>query len=136
MPNLMCSTCVMHLGIASNFKEQCIRSETQLREVLMPVFQNKIGQKKSEKQDEAEANMQDVENDQDSDCGYDNVEITKDDSDELTEEKYVEESEHRCDDCGRTFRLASGLRTHSLKHGKKLKCEVCGKEFSRMYLLT
>lgn len=35
-----------------------------------------------------------------------------------------------CEDCGKSFRLASGLRTHSIKHGKRLKCEVCGKEFN------
>lgn len=37
---------------------------------------------------------------------------------------------HKCTECGKTFRLESSLKTHSLKHGKKLNCEVCGKEFS------
>lgn len=40
-------------------------------------------------------------------------------------------SPHKCEMCGKTFRLASGLKTHSIKHGRKLKCAVCNKEFYR-----
>lgn len=40
---------------------------------------------------------------------------------------------HECQECGKVFRLAGGLKIHSIKHGKKLKCEVCSKEFSCMY---
>ena len=38
----------------------------------------------------------------------------------------------KCDMCDRTFKLESALRTHLIKHGRKLqfKCKVCGKEFT------
>lgn len=47
------------------------------------------------------------------------------------EEDLGVKEKHKCEDCGRTFRLASGLKTHAIKHGRKLKCEVCKKEFFR-----
>lgn len=36
---------MLQLRIALNFKEQCIRSETQLRELLLPVDENKTQHK-------------------------------------------------------------------------------------------
>lgn len=43
----------------------------------------------------------------------------------------VQKLKYGCRDCGKTFRLESCLKTHSLKHRKSLTCEVCGKEFKR-----
>lgn len=34
LPEFMCNDCVMHLNVATNFKEQCQKSESQLREAL------------------------------------------------------------------------------------------------------
>lgn len=42
LPRFLCNGCVMQLGVALNFKEQCIRSENQLREVLLHNDQNKV----------------------------------------------------------------------------------------------
>lgn len=35
MPSFICSNCVMHLSIATSFKDQCLKSDAQLREALL-----------------------------------------------------------------------------------------------------
>lgn len=42
--------------------------------------------------------------------------------------------EHSCNECEKSFKSINGLRAHQLKHGKKLKCEVCGREFNCKFL--
>lgn len=46
------------------------------------------------------------------------------DKDSKSSEKF------ECKECGKHFRLSTGLRRHLLKHGKKIICEVCGKGFT------
>lgn len=54
MPSFMCNNCVMHLSIATSFKEQCLKSDTQLREVLLPLVQ-------SNEKDTSKTNEQETE---------------------------------------------------------------------------
>lgn len=42
MPSYMCNDCVMHLSVATSFKEQCLKSDAQLREALATSFQNDV----------------------------------------------------------------------------------------------
>lgn len=37
---------------------------------------------------------------------------------------------HECKECGKVFRQERGLKLHAIKHGGKLICEVCQKEFT------
>lgn len=36
-----------------------------------------------------------------------------------------------CSQCGKIFKHETNLKSHLIKHGNKLKCEVCSKEFNR-----
>lgn len=45
-------------------------------------------------------------------------------------EKPSESLEFPCTQCGKIFKHETSLKSHLIKHGKKLKCEVCGKEFN------
>lgn len=66
----------------------------------------------------------------DSDTEYINNVVVKSEKESAAEVS----NKYKCEECGKTFRLASGLRVHSQKHGKKLKCEVCEKEFKCEFL--
>lgn len=48
-----------------------------------------------------------------------------------TAEKPSEISHFSCSQCRKMFKHETSLKSHLIKHGKKLKCEVCGKEFNR-----
>lgn len=63
-----------------------------------------------------------------SDDDFQNI-TNESDSTEIGQQTNEAVEKHKCKECGKTFRLASGLKTHAIKHGRKLKCEVCKKEF-------
>ncbi|KAJ8918614.1 hypothetical protein NQ315_013120, partial [Exocentrus adspersus] len=58
--------------------------------------------------------------------GRDVVELT---SNQLSQLKFC------CEQCGKLFKYEANLKSHLIKHGTKLKCEVCNKEFDSMKCL-
>lgn len=125
----MCTDCVIKLDICANFKDQCQKSDVQLRQALFP--------------QEGEQETIDTNNDINSFDNSKDVQQSYSDSEDDFNEAVPESSEsndtsnnsdntenkYKCKECNKTFKLPSGLKTHEIKHGKKLKCEVCGKEF-------
>lgn len=81
--------------------------------------------------------MEDFKNEENTDSEEDKIEISHKQAVQSDNKVKMESNKekHTCEECGKSFRLASGLRTHSIKHGKKLKCDVCAIEFSCKLLL-
>lgn len=154
MPNYVCKDCEFQLGIAHSFRQQCRKSNAQLKKLLLSQF---TGDEKSYILD-----ISDIKIDQINEAASfvpnnlethitDNVdELSKDDiksncSDDRDVDDNYSDTESKCENegdkvqengkknqcrhCGKTFRLESSLKTHLLKHGKS--CEVCGKKFNR-----
>ncbi|KAI4461771.1 zinc finger protein [Holotrichia oblita] len=151
LPSFMCKDCELQLGLAHSFKEQCQKTNAQLKELLLSQFNidNKpyvinINNTELHVKNHEPLLMNDIFNDSDitdelpkdgrSSCA--DLDINDNYSDEELKPKidgnntHKGKVKHECTECGKTFRLESSLKTHSLKHGKKLSCEVCGKEFN------
>ncbi|KAL5962885.1 Protein snail [Taenia solium] len=41
----------------------------------------------------------------------------------------------KCEECGKTYKIAVSLRTHKQSHSRSWKCSICGKAFTRKWLL-
>ncbi|KAI4461748.1 zinc finger protein [Holotrichia oblita] len=151
LPSFMCKDCELQLGLAHSFKEQCQKTNAQLKELLLSQFNidNKpyvinINNTELHVKNHEPLLMNDIFNDsditdelpKDGRLSCADLDINDNYSDEELKPKIDGNNtrngkvKHECTECGKTFRLESSLKTHSLKHGKKLSCEVCGKNLT------
>lgn len=153
LPAFLCNDCTFTLNLFINFKEQCHKSDAQLRKsfytnpdiygeyktvaVLSDNISTGIVELRNESLDiinEPKVVTVDVQSINYELENNENISVEKSDSpiDLLSDQQNVEvkSDENKCTECKRNFKLESSLRNHLLlKHGKKLKCEVCTKEF-------
>lgn len=59
-----------------------------------------------------------------------NVDINKKADDLVKESQEISSESYPCRECGKSFTLESSLQMHLIKHGQKLKCDVCSVEFN------
>lgn len=152
MPAFICNDCTFTLNLFINFKEQCHKSDTQLRKSFytnpdiygeyktVAVLSDNISTIVELRNESLELNNHPKVVTLDVQCinyeleNTENISIDKTISsiDHLPDKQKLEgtSDENKCTECDKHFKLESSLRKHLLvKHGKKLKCEVCDKEF-------
>lgn len=136
----MCGDCAVQLNISVNFKDQCLKSEEQLRLALLSTEEEESDQNTAstneDNYNDAKETLITVESNEEA-VQYDDTDVECNDTtvedineDKLLTEDNKEKNKFECNICDKTFRLASGLKVHLIKHGKKLKCKVCKEEFT------
>jgi hypothetical protein len=156
LPGFICNDCIFTLNLFVTFKEQCQKSDAQLRRALystpeiygeyktVTVLGDNISTIIELKNELSDALLTRdngkivTVNIKEPDLGEHNGNGDKiencDNSPQIDPNDAKPDVPLKCDECNRTFKLEGALRTHLIKHGKKLnlKCEVCGKEFTLM----
>ncbi|CAH1976258.1 unnamed protein product [Acanthoscelides obtectus] len=157
LPSKICGDCCIALTIATNFKDQCLKCDKQLRNALFndqPIICDSITlleeRVKDEYRDdepefgtEVETIQLTIEKDSDNEAENEGV-IASDTNNDLkaqdtNERKNIFENDQEsslkfpCTKCEKTFKHEGILNVHSMvKHGVKPTCVECNKQFQTM----
>jgi hypothetical protein len=123
LPNLLCVNCENKLNLAYEFKQQCQKSDSALRELTNP-SDSVIKEESCDIVVQPDFNIPDLFQDSDSD-------------DDDTSDKRKSSSSFTCPFCQKVLRTKKGLRIHQRRHtGDKLRsCHMCNAQFTRSHHL-
>lgn len=149
---MLCSNCTFQLRLSYTFKEQCQRSEIQLREVFSPQEMGEIDKLilKTVTEDKIDLSPNNIasevtvdENNDDKNNvvvdKYENFDETDGNNDAMEQMDELDEdcdylklenpTRFQCKECQRVFKFEGSCKLHVLRHKEFKKCDVCEQEF-------
>lgn len=132
---MVCSDCAYHLRLSYNFKEQCQRSEMQLRAAFSDPIEIAVGEidkliLRTVSDEKPGIEPADTADESKNDTDFEDVPDAS--TDDAADYRKIENpSGYECNECRKVFKYEGSCRVHILKHREFKKCDVCSAEFKR-----